>query len=88
MYPTVVMLLVESQRSITDVCEISSSNTSKLAGPVAREAYPATLGHLSFAVGPVNSSTDDDAVFQRSHALQRQGGQERGLEEAILEVKA
>ena len=84
MYPTVVMVLVETQRSMADICEISPSNASRLAGPVASEARPATLGHLSFAVGPVHSATDNEAESQRSRALQSQGGQEHG--EVILEV--
>jgi len=87
MYPTVVIVLVETQCSITDVCEISPSNASKFVGPVASNARPAALGHLSFPVGPVHSTTDDEAESQRSHALQSQGGQEHGLEEVILEIK-
>jgi len=87
MYPTVVILLVESQRLMADVCEISLSNTSKVVGPVLSEARPATLGHLSFAVGPVHIKTDNEAKSQRSRALQSEGGQEYGLEEVILEVK-
>ena len=35
MYPTVVMVLVQTQRSMVDVCEISPSNASKIIGPVA-----------------------------------------------------
>ena len=89
MYPTVVMLLIETQRSMTDICEISKispTNASKLAPPVPSEARLANLGHLSSAVGPVRSTTDDEAESQRSRALQSQGGQEHGLE-VILEVK-
>ena len=86
MYPTVIILLVETQRSMTDICEISPSNASKLAGPVASEARPATLGHLSFAIGPVDSSTDNEAESQRSRALQSQGVQEYDLEGAIIGV--
>ena len=88
MYPTVVVVLVETRRSMMDVCEFSPSNESKLAGPVASEARPATLGHRPFAVGPVHSTTDDEAESQRSHALQSQGGEEHGLEEVIPEVMA
>jgi len=62
MYPTVVILLVETQRSMTDICEISPSNASKLAA--SSEARPATSGHLSFAVGPVDITTDDEAESQ------------------------
>ena len=86
MYPTLVILLVETQRSMPEICEISPSNTRKLAGPVASEARPATLGHLSFAVGPVYSTTDNEAESQGSRTLQSQGGQEYGLE-VILEMK-
>jgi len=87
MYPTVVIVLVETQRSITDVWEIRPSNLSKLAGPVASEARSATLGHLSFAGGPVYRTTDNEAETQPSRTLQSQGGQEHGLEGVILEVK-
>ena len=87
MYPTVVMILVETQRSMPDVCEISPSNASRFAGRAASDARPATFGHLSFAVEPVHSTMDNEVESQRSRALQSQGGQERGLEELILEVK-
>jgi len=88
MYPTVVIVLVEAQRSMTDICEISSSNAGRLAAPVASEARPVAPGHLSFAAGPVHSTTDNEAESQQSHALQSQGAQEHGLEEgAILEIK-
>jgi len=86
MYPNLVMLLIETQRSMTDICEISPSNASRLAGPAASEARPATLGHLSFAVGQVHSTTDYEADSQLSRTLQNQGGQEHGSE-VILEVK-
>ena len=85
MYPTVVIILVQSQRSVTDICEISPSTASRLAGPVTSAAHPATLGHLSFAVGTVHSSTDSEAEPQRSRALQSQGGLEYDLEEVLLE---
>ena len=87
MYPTVVILLVETQRSMTDICETSPLNASNLADPMASGAHPATLGHLSFAVGQVNSTTDSEAESQRSRMLQSQGGQEFGLEKDIPEVK-
>ena len=60
MYPTVVMILVETQCSMTDVCEISPSNASKFAGPVASEAHSPTLEYFSFAVSPVHSTADDE----------------------------
>ena len=65
MYPTVVMVLVDTQRSMMDVCEISPSNASKLAGTVASEARLATLGHLSFAVGPIHTMMDNEAALTR-----------------------
>ena len=86
MYPTVVILLVETRRSMTDVCEINPSNASKLVVPRASEACTATLGHLSMAVGPVYSTTDNNAESQGSRALQSQGGQEYNLEGVILKV--
>ena len=79
MYPTVVIVLVETQRSMADVCEISPSDASRLAGPLACESRPATLGRLSFAVGLVHTA-GNEAGSQRSRALQSQGRQERGLE--------
>ena len=87
MYPTVVIVLVDTQRSMTDICESSSSNASRLVGPVASELRPATLGPLSFAVGPAHSTTDNEAESQYLGALQIQGGQEHGLEVILVEVK-
>ena len=66
MYPTVVIVLVETQRSIVDVCEFSPSNVGKLAGPVAAEALPATLGQRSLAVGQIHTTTDNEGECQRS----------------------
>ena len=80
MYPTVVMFFVESQRSMTDICETSPSNASPFAGPQAFEACPATLGHLSFAVGPMHTTIDDESESQRSCALQSPDGQEHNPE--------
>ena len=82
MYPTVVIVLVETQRSMMDVCEIGPSNSGKLSGPVALEACPPTLGHLPFEVGPVRSSTDNEAETQRSRAEPRWN-----LDTVIFEVK-
>jgi len=86
MYLTVVIVLVKTQCSMMDICEISPLNTSRLVAPVASEACPATLGHLSFAVRPVHSTMDNEAESQLSHALQNQDGQEHSLEELIFEV--
>ena len=86
MYPTVVIVLVENQRSMANICEIGLSNASKLSVSVVSEACLATLGRLPFGAGPVHSSTSDEAESQHSRALQSQAGQEHGLE-VILEVK-
>ena len=86
MYPTIVVVLVETQRSMTDICEIGPSNASKIAGSVAfdHEARAATLGHLSFAAaGPISSEMDNEAESPPSCELQGRGVQERGLEKAI-----
>ena len=72
MYPTVVMLLVETQRSMTDICDISALNASKLAAPVASEAHSPSLEHFSFAVEPIQSTTGDEAASRRSRALRSQ----------------
>ena len=85
MYPTVVIILVQTQRSATDICEISPSSASRLAGPVTSTARLTTLGYLSFAVGTVHSSTDNETQPQHSRALQSQGGQAYDLDGVILE---
>ena len=63
--------------------ELSPSNVNRIAGPVASEARPATLGPLSFAVGPAHSMKLD----QPERTFQIRGGQEHDLEQLILEVK-
>ena len=88
MYPTVVMVLVQTQRSMADVCEIGPSNARKFTAPVASEARPTTLGRLRYVVRPVhNTMIDNEAESQRSRALRSHGGPEHGLDEDILEVK-
>ena len=89
MYPTIVIVLVETQRSVTDICEIGPSNASRLAGLVAsdHEARAATLGHPSFAAGPANSAMDHEAGSLPSRALQSRDVKKCGLEKVSkLEV--
>ena len=86
MYPSVVIVLVETQRSMVNVCEIGTSDARKLTGPMASEPRPAALGRLSFVLGPVHGTTDDEAESQRLRALQSQGGQGHSLGEVIHEV--
>lgn len=87
MYPTLVIVLVETQRSMVDICEIIPSNASKFAGPQVSEARPATFGHLSSKVRPIHSMMDNDSESQRCRALQNQDEQEHDPEKVILEVK-
>ena len=89
MYPTIVIVLVETQRSMTDIWEISPSNTSRLARPVAsdHEAFALTSIYPSFVVGSVNSAMDNEAESLPSCALQNQDLQGRGSEKVILGVK-
>ena len=88
MYPTIVIVLAKTQRSMTDICEIGPSSASRLAGPVPpdHEARVTTSGRLSSAVGPINSAMDDEAGVPPFRALQSHDVQERSLEKVILEV--
>ena len=90
MYPTIVVVLVETQRSMVDICEIGPSSPSKFAAAAASdcEVHAATLGHLSFAVGPIDSAMDNEAESLPSCVLRGRDVQERGLENDIhvLEV--
>jgi len=71
-----------------DICEISPSNTRKIAGPVSSDhkARPATLDNLSFAVGSTDSTMDDKTESLPSHTLRSHVVQEHGLEKVIYEV--
>ena len=57
MHPIIVIVLVETQRSMTDICKISLPSTSIFAGLVASEVRAATVGHPSFGV--LNITTDN-----------------------------
>ena len=87
MYPTVVIVLVETQRSMADFCEISPSIAIRLKGPTASQARPATSGRFSFAVGPVYNTMTYELESQPSRTVQNPGGQEHGLKEVVLEEK-
>ena len=78
-------MLVETQRSMTDIYEASLWDARRLAGLVAsdHEAHAATLGHPSFAAGPVNGAMDHEADFSPSRVLQSRDIQECGLEKVI-----
>ena len=87
MYPTIVyIVLAETPRSMTDICVIGLSNTSRIAVLVAsdHEARTATVGHPPFAVGPFdNSAMDDEAESLRSRVSQSQDVQEHGLQKVV-----
>ena len=89
-HPTIVMILVETQRSMVDICEISSSNANRLAGLVVSdpEARAATSTHPSLAVGPINSTVNHEAESPPCRALQGDSDVQvgRDLEKAVLEV--
>ena len=87
MYPTVVIVLVETHRSMADICEVGLSDVSNFAGSTTFEARPATLGHLSFADGTTYSTMDSESESQRPRVSQSQDGQEYCLEKDILEIK-
>ena len=72
---------------MVDMCEIGSSNASKIAGAPAadREAHATTLGRPSFAVEPINGAMSDQAESSASRVQQSQDVGEGGLETVILE---
>ena len=80
-----VVILVETQRSMTDIYETSLSDARRLAGLEASdlEARATTLGYPSFAAGPANSGMDHEADSSPSRVLQSRDIQERGLEKVI-----
>ena len=88
MYPTIVVILVETQRSMTDIYEIGIPNTSRLAGRLEsdHEARSTTLGHPSLAVGPINGVMDNEAESRLSRTLQSQDMQERDFEKVIAGI--
>ena len=65
MYPAVVMVLVENQRSMTD---ISLPNARRLSGPVATKTRAPNLGHPSFSV--LNIMRDNEAGFSPPRAAE------------------
>ena len=78
-----VVVLVETQRSMADICEISPLNASKFAGLVAfqAEACAPTLDseYIPFSFASIHSTMENEL---ESH--QSTDGQEHGLEKASL----
>ena len=87
MYPTVIIVLVEKHRSMTDICEAGTSDASGLAGLMASEPRPATLGHISFAVGSTYRTMDGESESQRPHVSQSQDREAYSLGNTILDIK-
>jgi hypothetical protein len=67
MYPTIVIILVENQRSMADDYGFSSNGPTKVnvLTPPASDVRTATFGHLSFA-GAGQTTVDADTYFQQS----------------------
>ena len=69
MFPALVVLIVNKQRSIVDTFNLSVSvgGTDVERQPQITEHRPATVDHLSFAVGPPTCSTTDIELPKSSH---------------------
>ena len=74
MYPILVIVMVETQRSMVDMCEISPFSASRVAGPASSLA----VRRLSCAVGPIHSAMGNKSEFlhSRGFKLQTQDGQD------------
>ena len=83
-----VVVLVETQCSMVDLCEITPLTASEIARPVAPEASSrhATLGHVS-STAVWSPHSIPELEYQRSHALQNAHEQEHGMDKAFFEVK-
>ena len=83
-----MIVLIETQRSMTDICEIDLSNGSKPTDPVTSEAHLATLGYLPFAVKPAHSVATDKAAESRClRDLRSQGRRGYDMDGVILDAK-
>ena len=80
-----VVVLVETQRSMADICEVSPSNASKLAGPVASQAGACapTPEYIPFSFESIHSTIENELESQVPRVVGTDG-QEHGLEKAIL----
>ena len=83
MYPTMVIVLVKTQRSMVDLCAIGPSNAYKPADLVVAQAK-ACAATLSM-VGSIHSAMDNELESQRCRAVQNPERREYGVEKAILE---
>lgn len=64
MYPTIVVVLVNRQRSMVDIYSFSESEILRnREGPLHDpETRPVTVGHLSFAASVDAQSTSDEEI--------------------------
>ncbi|RDB18527.1 hypothetical protein Hypma_000239 [Hypsizygus marmoreus] len=80
MYPTIVVVLVNRERSFVDTCGFTAIDlNSALPHGHTASARPATVGHLSFAVAPTRTtmgSVEDGNTT---------GENDAGLEHGVLE---
>ena len=76
MYPAIVILLVETQRSMTVICGISPSNTLNGVSPPALRPMTLEQPPFEFAVGPDEGAIDSVPHPSLSRALQSHDGQE------------
>ena len=76
MYPTVVIVLVETQLSMMDVCELSSMQ-SREYGSILVE----TSNRLSFAVE--TRQTDKESLYERSCTFQVEDGQQHDWQKVV-----
>ena len=81
MYPTVVIIIVETQRSMADVCEFSSSTQTCTSGTI----LPTTPNRLSFPVEARQAVTpmDKESRYERFCTLQVEDGQKHDREKVV-----
>ena len=76
-----VLVLVETQRSMAEICETSPSNVASSVVSLAKNCAP----DISF--GSIHDIMEKELESQGSCALQSLDGQGHGFEKATLEVK-
>lgn len=97
MYPSIVILFVNTQRSIVDIYGFStvfkSSRRPTRDGSSDPESRPATMGHLSFALtqmGSMMSGTDgsDTIGVESKHGIRtaRKEDVDDGLQKGVILV--
>ena len=67
MYPTIVIVLVNSQRSMVDTYGFTNVLNKKQGETLDVEARPATVGHLSFVVSDDTSTYVASDINSQTH---------------------